>query len=119
MSGVLALSEALARGGRVVWDAPKPRLLVPPSLRPKVEADREAVREILRRAALFRDQAAAFIRDGRPLPTLAFPEYDGRTRGGCISCGAPPARVPSAVPCAPWRSAWRWTRSRDRDRISS
>lgn len=89
MTGVAALAEALARGGRVVWDAPRPRLLVPPALRDRVLADRETVRKLLGRAALFREQARRFIHEGRPLPILALPEYGGEIRGGCISCGDP------------------------------
>lgn len=87
MTGVAALAEVLARGGRVVWDAPRPRLLMPPDLRERVLADRETVRELLRRAVIFRGQAERFIRDGRPLPVLALPEHRGDR--GCISCGAP------------------------------
>ena len=86
--GATALGEALARGGRVVWDPPeRPRLLVPRELRPTVEADREAVRAIMERAAVFREQAQRFIREGRGFPFLALPEAKGRD-GGCLSAGA-------------------------------
>lgn len=101
MSGVLALTEALAQGGQVVWDAPKPRLLVPPGFRSKVEAHRETVREVLRRAAIFREQAFAFIQGGQALPLLTLPEYGGEIGGGCISCGAAAAPGSSRCPiCA-------------------
>lgn len=83
MSGVAALAEALARGGRVVWDPPDcPRLLVPAGQRDRVLADRVTVREVLRRAVIFREQA----RTAGPLPILALP--DAPLNGpGCISCG--------------------------------
>jgi hypothetical protein len=86
VTGIAVLTEALARGGKVVWEPPdKPRLLAPPSLHEAIKADRETVKEILRRAAIFRDQAAQFIRHGEALPFLALP---GRLEGdGCWSCG--------------------------------
>lgn len=86
MTAVAVLAEALARGGKVVWEPPdKPRLLAPPSLHEAIKADREAVREILRRAAIFREQAARFIREGKALPILALPDH--RAYDGCWSCG--------------------------------
>ncbi len=86
MTGVMALTEVLTRGGRVEWDGSCPRLLVPPALKDRVLADRETVREILRRAAQFREQAGRFIRDGQLLRMLALPE--AAEGGGCLSCGA-------------------------------
>ena len=84
MTAVAVLTEALARGGKVVWEPPdKPRLLAPPSLHQALKADRETVKEILRRAAIFREQA----RTPGPLPLLALPEHQGRD--GCLSCGTP------------------------------
>ena len=89
MSAATALAEALDRGGRVVWDPPeRPRLLVPRELRPHVEADRETVRAIMERAAVFRAIAERFIREGRCFPFLALPEAKAHERG-CLSCGAP------------------------------
>ncbi len=83
MTAVAVLTEALARGGRVVWEpTEKPRLLAPPSLHPKIKADRETVKEILRRAAEFRRQAQT----PGPIPFLHLPgclEGDGL----CLSCG--------------------------------
>lgn len=81
-------TEALTRGGKVVWEPPdEPQLLAPPSLHQAIKADRETVKEILRRAAIFREQAERFIRQGKPLLALALPE---RPEGnGCWSCGAP------------------------------
>ena len=82
MTSVAALAEALDRGGRVVWDREPPRLLVPSALRLKVEADRATVREVLRRAAIFREQ----VRTPGPCPILALPDCpDG---DGCLSCDA-------------------------------
>lgn len=88
MTAVAVLQQALARGGKVVWESPeKPRLFAPPSLHEAIKADRETVKEILRRAAIFRHQAWDFIRQGRPIPILALPEHQGIE--GCQSCGSP------------------------------
>lgn len=85
MTAVAVLQQALAQGGRVEWNPPdKPKLFAPPSLHEAIKADRDTVKEILRRAAIFRKQAAEFIQDGRPLRILALP---GCPEGGCISCG--------------------------------
>lgn len=86
MTAVQTLSEALARGGKVIWDAPgRPRVMVPKPLRERLEAGRDTIREVLRRAAIFREQAAVFIRHGGMLPILALPEHQGFD--GCWSCG--------------------------------
>jgi len=83
MTAVAVLTEALARGGRVVWEPPdKPRLLAPPSLHEAIKADRETVKETLHRAGIFREQA----RTPGPWPYLTLP---GVEDDGCISCGAP------------------------------
>ena len=86
MTGIEVLIEVLARGGRVIWSSPRPRLLLPPDLRPTVEADRDTIREILRRAAILREQAQRFICEGKALPLLALPDRLGDA--GCLSCGA-------------------------------
>jgi hypothetical protein len=88
MTAVAILSEALARGGRLLWDPPqKPRLLIPTALRAQLDPERETVREVIRRATIFRQQALAFIQPGQALPILALPE---RPEGeGCLSCGIP------------------------------
>ncbi|MFI5342041.1 MAG: hypothetical protein ACHQ7N_19660 [Candidatus Methylomirabilales bacterium] len=86
MTAVMALTEVLTRGGRVVWGGPRPRLLVPRDLKDRVLGDRATVREILRRASHFREQAVRFIRDGQVLPMLSLPDRTGRQ--GCLSCGA-------------------------------
>jgi hypothetical protein len=84
VTAVAVLTEALARGGRVVWEPPdKPRLLAPPSLHDAIKADRETVKEILRRAAILRKAATTH----GPCPILALPEHPGG--GGCLSCGDP------------------------------
>ena len=86
MTAVAVLTKALARGGKVVWDPPdRPRLLAPPSLHEAIKADRATVKEILRRAAIFREQADRFVRSGGLLPILTLTAED--TGGGCISCG--------------------------------
>lgn len=83
--GLVALVEALQRGGKAVWDPPdRPRLVeVPPELIDALLADKETLREVLSRAAAFRRQL-----EGRTVaPVLTLP---GRPIGdtGCISCGA-------------------------------
>ena len=83
--GLLALVEALQRGGRAVWEPPdRPRLVeVPPDLREALLANRAALQEVLSRAAAFHRQL-----EGRTVtPVLTLP---GRPPGdtGCISCGA-------------------------------
>jgi hypothetical protein len=86
MTAVAVLQDALTRGGRVVWEPPdKPRLLAPPNLHEAIKADRETVKEVLRRAAIFRQQAIRFLRHGGLFPILALPD---RPEGdGCTSCG--------------------------------
>lgn len=85
MSGAAVLAEALAAGARVEWPAPtRARLLVPEGLRARVLAEGDTVREVLRRATVFRAQAQA-----RSLyPFLYLPEAK-HLGCGCLSCGAP------------------------------
>ncbi len=85
MIGVVALTEVLTRGGRVVWDGSCPRLLVPRDLKDRVLGSRATIREILRRASHFRAQAVRFIREGQVPPALALPDCTGEH--GCLSCG--------------------------------
>ncbi len=83
---VRLLTEVLADGGRVLWDPPeRPRLLIPKGVRERLETNRDTIREILRRATHFRDQAVTFIQYGRVLPRLALPDRTGER--GCLSCG--------------------------------
>ncbi len=81
MSGCTALEEALAQGGRVIFEADRPRLLVPKGMRDKIQEDIATVREVLRRATLFRGQANSH----GLVPLLVLPDYQGG--GGCLSCG--------------------------------
>ena len=84
MSGCAVLEEALARGARVIFDDPprRPRLLVPKRMAARVQQDLPVVREVLRRAVLFRDQ----VRTSGPQPLLVVPGHEGSE--GCLSCGA-------------------------------
>ena len=90
MGGVVEnLTEALSRGAVIDWSDPgKPTLkAVPSNFAPQLRKDRAVVREVLLRAVLFREQAVAFIEEGRALPILALPEHQDSS--GCLSCGAP------------------------------
>jgi hypothetical protein len=84
MTAVELLTEMFALGGRAILDPDKPRLLVPPGMGDRIRAERETVREILRRAIVFRAEAERFVRDGGVLPLLTLP---GAPAGPCISCG--------------------------------
>ncbi len=85
MTGVAVLSDALGKGARVVFDgSDEPRLLAPQTLHDAILANRETVKEILRRAAIFRQQAHS----PGPWPILTL---RGVGADGCISCGAQPA----------------------------
>lgn len=83
-----ALMEALARGGKVEWDGEgRPRLFVPQGMAPKLASERPFIREVLRRAAIFRAQLAA----PGPIPFVHLPEARGREvrEGECLSCAGP------------------------------
>ena len=87
MTAVLALRMVLAQGGKVEWDpSGKPHLRIPPSAHLLIRPHRDSIREILRRAAVLREQALRFIPKGLPMPPLALPEHQGGD--GCLSCGA-------------------------------
>jgi len=86
MTAEAVLATILEAGGQVIPDPDRPRLLVPPALKPLVLDHREVLRELLRRAAIFRQQAARFLQEGRALPLLLLPEHPGAD--GCLSCGA-------------------------------
>lgn len=80
MGALILLAEALAHGGKVLWDPlERPKLILPKGTRERLEPDRETIREVLRRATILREQAQRFIRDGRALPILALPEHQGGT----------------------------------------
>ncbi|MBI3988181.1 MAG: hypothetical protein HY347_01045, partial [candidate division NC10 bacterium] len=84
MGDVNVLIEVLTLGGKVLWDPPdRPRLLVPGGVGAKLREDLGTVREVLRRAVLFREQANT----SGPIPLLVLPEHPGNE--GCISCGSP------------------------------
>lgn len=85
MGALEVLSQALHDGARVVWDPDRPKLILPRSVRDRLEQDRHLIREILRRASVFRELAAQFIEDGRALPVLALPGVLP-VQGTCISC---------------------------------
>lgn len=98
MTAVEVLTEVLAKGGKVVWDPPdKPRLLAPPSLHEAIRGDRETIREILRRATVFRSQ----VQQPGPWVPLALPGAPN-LRDGCLSCGVPldPGRTWRCEVCA-------------------
>jgi hypothetical protein len=84
VEGLAVLVEALQRGSEAVWEPPdRPRLgRVPADLRERLYADREAVRQVMARAAAFR----AHLTDPGPAPVLVLPDR-GPEAGGCISCG--------------------------------
>ena len=84
MNGCELLEEALRKGGKVEWTPPgKPQLFVPKGMGVLFQQDIETVREVLRRAALFREQAQT----PGPVPLLVLPGYQGDTDDRCVSCG--------------------------------
>jgi hypothetical protein len=83
--GLTTVAEALADGGRVIWDPPdRPTLQVPSKWQEALSNSRDEVREVLHRAALFRQQANS--KGG--LPVLALPDAPLED-GFCVSCGGP------------------------------
>jgi hypothetical protein len=94
MEGLAVLVEALQRGSEAVWEPPdRPRLgRVPADLRDALQADREAVRRVLTRAAAFR----AHLAGPGPAPVLVLPDRPAGA-GGCISCGLPAATIRCAL----------------------
>lgn len=85
MSGCAILEAVLIQGGRVDFTAPAPRLFAPKALVAEVAAHGPEVREVLRRAAIFRAEVGRFIRDGGVPPLLTLPDHP---QGPCVSCGA-------------------------------
>lgn len=86
------LAEAIRRGAAPVWDDPpyRPTLKrVPLELVAPLREDPEGLREILRRAAIFRKQVQAFVRRGGAIPLLTLPGHDWQGLGNCVSCGDP------------------------------
>ena len=87
MAGVLTLSRALIAGGTVLWEPPdRPRLRVLPIHAEALRSDARDIREILRRAVVFRAQIASW--QGSVIPLLFLPEAPAPRSGACISCGA-------------------------------
>ena len=98
MAGVVTLAHALAEGGRVVWEpADKPRLRVAARWAEGLYREADEVREVLRRAVVFRCQIETFA-GGPIIPYLALPDAPTPRLGACISCGYP-ARGWRCLPC--------------------
>jgi hypothetical protein len=82
MGGVEALTKALSSGGEILWDPPdKPKIVAPKASIKQIRGDIQAVREVLRRAVLFRSQIDG---DG-PFKLFILPEGKD-SDAGCISC---------------------------------
>ncbi len=92
------LGIALREGGIIDWSTPGRPILkgVHPELAAHLREHREVLREILRRAAVFREQVLLFLRGGGTVPLLALSECP---EGGCISCGG--ALEGNAYRCRP------------------
>ena len=87
MNGCTVLEDALAKGGKVVWDPPtKPQLFVPKGMVVLIQQDIATVKEVMRRAVAFRGQAQT----PGPIPLLILPGHQGGE--GCLSCGTPVER---------------------------
>ena len=86
-TGIDVLIEALDLGAKVILDPDRPRMLVPTAeLSTRLLEQKATVREILRRAIIFRTQAERFLRHGGRLPRLALPAAPS---GPCLACGGP------------------------------
>lgn len=64
------LERVLASGGRVISGGPRPRLLVPPDLRPLVEANREALRGEVQRFLLRAPSVVPLLADLATAPAV-------------------------------------------------
>lgn len=84
-------AAALGDGGAVDWQTTPPRVRVASrwarALQNQPERVRAELREVLRRAAAFRNQIASSA--GGPLPLLTLPAAPAPRCGACISCGVP------------------------------
>ena len=80
--GIEHVAEALRRGVRVVWDPPRYR--GPASALALAKEVPDTAREVLRRAALFREQ----IQHASVCPFLTLPGAE-TDADGCLSCGLP------------------------------
>jgi hypothetical protein len=83
--GAALVTRALRRGVRVVWN-PAPKYRGPAEAIALVKETPEFAREVLRRAALFRQQVAT----PGVIPFVRLPNVTGWA-GGCLSCGVPAA----------------------------
>jgi len=82
MGGIEALTQALASGGEILWDPPdKPKIIAPKTSIKQIRGDIQVVREVLRRAVIFRSQIDG---DG-PFKLFILPEGKD-SDAGCISC---------------------------------
>jgi hypothetical protein len=81
------LAEGLRRGVRVVWDPPRYR--GPAAAMALFKEVPDAARELLRRAAVFREQIESWNSTGRiGVPLLVLPAAPAPRLGACVSCGA-------------------------------
>ena len=87
MVGAVALTRALAEGGRVLWEpADRPRLRVTPVWAEALRRAAPEVRDVLRRTVAFREQIES-ARGGPIIPYLLLPDAPAPREGACISCG--------------------------------
>ena len=106
MTALVTLARALVDGGAVVWPSTdRPRIRVASRwatvLREQPEPARAELREMLRRASIFRLQIAAT--KGTPvIPLLTLPDVPEIRSGACISCGD---SIPSGWRCGACRMA--------------
>lgn len=84
-------ARGLADGGMVQLDTTPPSIRMAPrwldALRDRPEHERAELREVLRRAVLFRRQLEVSA-SGPIIPYLILPDAPSSSRGACISCGA-------------------------------
>jgi hypothetical protein len=85
-----AFARGLADGGVVQLGTAPPSVRIAPKwldlLRERTEPEKAELREVLRRAALFRRQLEVSA-DGPIIPYLILPDVESPRLGACISCG--------------------------------
>jgi len=90
MTALTAFAQALADGGEVQLGARPPSVRMAPKwlelLRERPEHERAELREVLRRAAVFRRQLE-MSGDTPIIPYLILPDIPSPRLGACISCG--------------------------------
>jgi len=86
VKGVAILTDALSKGAEIVWEpADRPRLKVPRGMAILFQGEEETTREVLRRAAMFREYL------NKPGYSLFFKIPGAKIREGfCSTCGAGP-----------------------------